>query len=77
MSALTRFETLPPATFTFRVPNQAAEPALHEGDYAVVDQSAREITIGNLYLLQWTSKFKRDRPAVICTILKVTAEICD
>lgn len=72
--ALTRFESVPPTCFTFRVPNQAAAPDLQEGDYAVVDQGARDIAIDKLYLLQWTSKLRRDQPVVVCTILKVTAD---
>lgn len=74
MTALARFESLPPATIAFRVPDQAASSELQAGDFAVVDQAARDIAIGKLYLLQWSSRLRCEQPRIICTILKVTAE---
>jgi hypothetical protein len=59
LRALTLYDRLPPSHATFRVPDDASEPHLKEGEYAVIDQSDRELQHGEVYLIQYDSGRRR------------------
>jgi hypothetical protein len=47
------FETLPAQHKTFRVRDDGSDPHLHEGEYAVIDTTDRELQHGELYVIQY------------------------
>jgi hypothetical protein len=44
---------LPPDHKTFRVGDDGSDPHLHEGEYAVIDTTDRELQHGELYVIQY------------------------
>jgi hypothetical protein len=57
--ALTLYESLPPGYATFLVTDDGSEPHLKPGEYAVIDQSDRELQHGEVYLIQYHSGRRR------------------
>jgi hypothetical protein len=53
--ALTYFETLPPHHKTFYVGDDNSAPHLKPGEFAVIDETDRNVQHGELYLIQWNS----------------------
>ena len=59
LRALTLYDSLPPGHATFLVTDDASEPHLKSGEYAVIDQFDREIQHGEVYLIQYHSGRRR------------------
>ena len=52
--ALTLFEMLPPGHVALRVEDDASEPHLHRGEYAIVDTTDRDPVHGELFMVQFS-----------------------